>query len=269
MEKPSSESPRRSRACSHGLEILLGLSMASLVAQIAWPSLDAYFNRPAPGRPGSIDNPVAATTHSLAAKCFVSLPTDHGLTSRRDPLILYLHGAGERGNDIRLVTEHGLPAAVCRGRELPFVVLAPQCREGVSWSPDDLENLLKAFSKIFPVDSRRIFVAGYSMGGFGAWQLASRMPDRLAGVVSIAGAQVPSKPESLTNVPIWAFHGDRDQVVDLAVTQQSVDAVRKAGGTPKMTVLHDAGHGIERQVLESEQLFAWMVKQPASPESID
>jgi predicted peptidase len=107
------------------------------------------------------------------------------------------------------------------------------------------------------------------MGGFGAWQLASWMPDRLAGVASVGGAQVPRAPESLARAPIWAFHGDQDDVVNVDVSQDAVDAVQNAGGKPKLTILGGAGHGIERRVLVDEELFRWLKQQSASPAAIE
>jgi poly(3-hydroxybutyrate) depolymerase len=206
-----------------GLARLLGVCMVILVGQLGWPSFHRYINQPERGHFGQIDNPVAEKAPSIADKCLVYLPEDYGLTLRRHPLLLYLHGSGQRGDDIALLEGHSLPATVIRGRKLSFVILMPQCREGAIWTSSDLEMLLKAFEQSYRIDFRRLFVVGYSMGGFGAWQLALRMPNRVAGVASLAGAPPPYRLDALAHTPIWAFHGDRDDVVPVDVSQNAVD----------------------------------------------
>jgi predicted peptidase len=246
------------RLSGRALETLLCLAVLSLVGQLAWPSLRSYVALPRPGKLGIIKNPVLEIAPGLADECLVYLPKDYERSSRPWPLLLYLHGAGASGNDIKQPLKSGLPALLKQGRQLPMIVIGPQCREGGPWSPTDLESLLEEMIRRYRVDNQRVFVAGYSMGGSGAWELAAAIPEQLAGMASIAGAARPTDGSALKSLPIWAFHGDHDDVVNVSASQAAIDVVRQAGGTPQLTIFEGADHGIENRVFGGGELFEWM-----------
>ena len=136
------------------------------------------------------------------------------------PLLLFLHGAGERGSDLEILKKHGPPRLIAEGEEFPFIVAAPQCPEDTWWNlhVDALELLLDELEAEYRVDTRRIYLTGLSMGGYGSWHLAADNPTRFAAVVPICGGGhkffgFPQRVRVLKDVPIWVFHGAKDEVV--------------------------------------------------------
>lgn len=125
------------------------------------------------------------------------------------PMVLFLHGRGERGSDLKLVTKHGLPKLAEAGRELPFLLIAPQCPLDTRWpfELDALRALLKHAIKLYKVDTQRLYLTGLSMGGFGSWHLAAAAPRAFAAVVPICGGTTdgtgfPERVKVLKDVPI-------------------------------------------------------------------
>ena len=169
------------------------------------------------------------------------LPKDYD-TKESWPLVLFLHGSGERGEDLEMVKKHGPPKFVAEGKEFPFIVVSPQCPKGKSWEPHELNALLDEIVQKYKVDKDRICVTGLSMGGFGAWKLAAYMPQRLAAIAPICGGGDMSSARRLTKLQIWAFHGAKDKGVPVERSQEMIDAVTKNGGTPKLTIYPEAEH---------------------------
>lgn len=126
------------------------------------------------------------------------------------PLLLFLHGSGERGDDLELVKVHGPPKLIAAGKDFPFIVVSPQCPKDRWWEPIELVALLNDLSDKYKVDHDRIYVTGLSMGGFGTWQLASYAPDRLAAIVPICGGGEKYWAKKFLHIPVWAFHGGKD-----------------------------------------------------------
>ena len=175
------------------------------------------------------------------------------------PLILFLHGSGERGGDIEVVKRNGPPKLLAAGQEMPFVVVSPQLPAGGDWSPEDLVVLLDDLQARLPVDPDRVYLTGLSLGGRGAWRLAARYPERFAAVVPVCGWGDPEVACRLTHVPIWAFHGAKDTVVPLADEQEMVDAVKKCGGDVRFTVYPDAGHDAWSATYANPELYTWLL----------
>jgi predicted peptidase len=197
------------------------------------------------------------------------LPDDYGSdTDQRWPLILFLHGMGERGDDLDLIRVHGIPKVVEERDEFPFITVSPQC-------PDDfvchdqvgaLDALLAEVEERYRVDPRRIYLTGLSMGGFGAWYLATLHPDRFAAVVPICGGGhemygFPERVAVLEDVPIWAFHGAKDPVVPLKASQALVDVLKEKGGNVRFTVYPDAEHDSWTRTYDNPELYEWLLEQ--------
>src|SRR5688572_23681850 len=191
------------------------------------------------------------------------------------PLVLFLHGAGERGDDNRAQLAY-LPEILARPdmrKRFPAHVLAPQCPEGKSWSkrtwalenppilPDALPAMVETVSGRYAVDRTRLYLTGLSMGGFGSWDLAARMPDTWAAVVPICGGGDPGDAAKLKDVPIWAFHGAEDDVVPAQRSREMIEEVRAAGGHPRYSELVGVGHDSWTPAYESEELLEWMFSQ--------
>jgi len=198
------------------------------------------------------------------------LPTDYEAQAEAGgaPLMLFLHGAGERGDtpeDIAKVKVHGPPRLLDTpdfAKNFPCITVSPQCKNNFAWSPAQLMLLLDHIEKNFKVDKSRVYVTGLSMGGFGSWMCLNESPKRFAAAAPICGGAKPEWAEKLVDIPIWAFHGDRDTVVTVDRQQTIVDAVRAAGGRKVLfTVFEGVGHDSWTPTYNNQLLFDWMLQQ--------
>ena len=180
------------------------------------------------------------------------------------PLLLFLHGAGERGGDLALVRLHGPPREAERGRLLPFLLLAPQCPAGKVWEVPRLAALLDHAEARWPLDRDRVVVTGLSMGGFGTWALAQAWPERLAAIVPICGGGDPRLARRLLDLPTWAFHGARDPTVPLEQSVRMVRAIEKLGGEARFTVDQHAEHDCWTKAYGDDALWTWMAARRRS-----
>ena len=176
------------------------------------------------------------------------------------PLMLFLHGAGERGDDLNQITIYGPPKIAKKDKDFPFILVAPQCPADRWWSADELLGLLDEVTGRCAVDRDRVYVTGMSMGGFGTWALAAKAPRRFAAIAPICGGGDPATASRLKHVPVWAFHGAKDQTVPPRQSQQMVDAVRKAGGKARLTVYPEAGHDSWTKTYANPRLYAWLLR---------
>ncbi|MDP4208954.1 MAG: prolyl oligopeptidase family serine peptidase [Bacteroidota bacterium] len=176
------------------------------------------------------------------------------------PLIIYLHGRSASGNNLSSVRRYGIPFYMDRGMQCEAVVVAPQCPWSCNWSSQNwFGPLIKEITQKYHIDTTRIYLTGMSMGGFGAWDLAIKHPDLFAAVLPLCGGGVPKQVGALKDMPVWAFHGDRDRAVPIKRTEEMVDALKAKGGKPKFTILHGAGHDIHR-TFGDKRIYDWMFK---------
>lgn len=202
---------------------------------------------------------------------------------KKYPIMLYLHGAGERGDDNKLQLMY-LPEWMTRKEwreKYPCYLVVPQLPKGKTWSalrvskdapppssaapPSEGELVyaaLESLVKELPVDERRIYLTGLSMGGYGSWALAAKHPERFAAVAPICGGGDPAWAAQLKNVPIWAVHGDADKVVPPQRSRDMIDALKAAGGSPKYTELKDVAHDSWTPAYNDPQgILPWMFEQ--------
>jgi len=177
------------------------------------------------------------------------------------PLLLYLHGAGERGDNLEAVKKHGPPKLIAAGQEFPMIVAAPQCPAGRWWQPMELTALLDEIVERYKVDQERSYVTGLSMGGFGTWALAAFAPDRFAAIAPICGGGEPLWARSLAHLPTWIFHGAKDSVVPLVRSEQMREAMKKQGADVRLTVYPEAGHDSWTASYANPELYAWLLQQ--------
>ena len=201
-------------------------------------------------------------TKTLTCKYLLFLPDGYGEEEKRWPLMLFLHGAGERGDDLNKVKVHGPPKIVEKKKDFPFIVVSPQCPAGVWWNDqlDVLINLLDEIVAKYDVDTERIYLTGLSMGGYGTWALASKHPDRFAAAAPICGGGMRIMAYGLKDVPIWAFHGAKDQVVPVEESKEMVAAVKVRGGNAKLTVYPEANHDSWTETYNNPELYDWFLK---------
>lgn len=182
------------------------------------------------------------------------------------PLLLFLHGSGERGDDLETVKKHGPPKLVESGKEFPFIVVSPQCRSDVWWQPMELIALLDEIIETHNVDEDRIYVTGLSMGGFGTWSLAAYAPHRLAAIAPICGGGETYWTRQMSDLPTWAFHGAQDKGVPLERSQAMIDAMKERGAEPKLTIYPEAGHDCWTATYENAELYQWLLAQKRKAE---
>ncbi len=177
------------------------------------------------------------------------------------PLMVFLHGAGERGSDLNKVKAHGPAKLVEQGKDLPFIIVSPQCPADQWWPGLEREviALVDEMTENYKVDPNQVYLTGLSMGGYGTWSIGCSYPNRFAAIVPICGGGRPFRTGGLKNVPVWAFHGAKDPVVPPSESQQMVDAGNKAGGSAKLTVYPDAMHDSWTQTYDNPQLYDWLL----------
>jgi predicted peptidase len=181
------------------------------------------------------------------------------------PLLLFLHGSGERGDDLELVKVHGPPKLIAAGHEFPMIVVSPQCPESQRWQAVTLSALLDDVVEKHRVDEDRIYVTGLSMGGFGTWALAAYSPGRFAAIAPICGGAETFWAKEMTNVPVWVFHGDQDEAVPVERTLQMVEALREKGAEPRMTIYPGVEHDSWTQTYENPELYEWLLEHRRQP----
>lgn len=206
---------------------------------------------------------------AVRADYLLYLPKAYGTPGTSWPLLLFLHGAGERGDDVSQVELHGPPKLVAKGRrEFPFVMVSPQCPAGEGWSGelqmDTLNALLDDVVSRYRIDTERIYVTGLSMGGFGTWRLAAAYPDRFAAIAPICGGGRPGDAARLAHLPIWVFHGAKDATVQIKESEAMVAALERVGGNVKFTVYPGAGHDSWTATYENPELYAWFLRHTRS-----
>lgn len=200
---------------------------------------------------------------------------------KKYPLVLFLHGSGERGTDNTAQLKHGVKPILAGAEKLgePVFLIAPQCPKDRWWAPASLQSgyltaakepnsLLEAVlaladetMKKQPVDADRFYVTGISMGGFATWDLLGRAPKKIAAAIPICGGGDPSLAKRYKNVPIWTFHGDADPIVPVRTTQEMVKALEDAGKAPKVTYYPGVDHDSWTQTYDDPEVIRWLFQQ--------
>jgi predicted peptidase len=219
--------------------------------------------------PSLTDQPVAAGRQQTARlEVQIPLTMDYLLFLPQDyekedswPLMLFLHGAGERGDDLELVKKHGPPKIVHTKKDFPFILVSPQCKSRRWWEPFGLTALLDDVVAKYKVDEDRIYVTGLSMGGFGTWSLASHAPDRFAAIAPVCGGGEPYWTKRFVHLPVWVFHGAKDFLIPLRRSEEMAEALKKRGGNVKLTVYPDAGHDAWTETYDNPELYEWLLQQ--------
>jgi predicted peptidase len=208
----------------------------------------------------------AAVADDLRPDYWLYLPEKYDASNvERWPLLLFLHGAGERGEKLELVKVHG-PPKLADKKAFPLIIVSPQCAARKRWEAESLAKLLDEVTAKHRVDKDRIYVTGLSMGGYGTWNLTAAYPDRFAAIVPICGGGDVKTAEKIKHVPAWVFHGAKDQVVKLERSQQMVDALKAAGAEPKFTIYAEAGHDSWTETYNNQEVYDWLLKQKRKTE---
>ena len=213
---------------------------------------------------------------SVSYDYLLHLPRGYTDFGKPRPLIVFLHGAGEVGKDVHVLKKLDVfryANGAVPMKDFPFIVVSPLTPIR-GWNPKGVINFLDRFLEDnrfrYRIDPTRIYLTGFSMGGFGTFNVASEYPDRFAAIVPLAGGCDPEKAEKLMTVPTWAFHGDADDVVDYECTKKIIDAMQEHHH-PNLhfTTLPGAGHGIPRLVYIKPELYKWLLQQKIQPTTTD
>ena len=182
------------------------------------------------------------------------------------PLLLFLHGAGERGTDINQVKMHGPPKLIEQGKHFPFIVLSPQCPRDHEWEPIILTALLDDIESKYKVDKDRIYITGLSMGGFGVFELAAYTPERFAALMPLCpGGGEPYWVKRYAHVPIWLFQGAKDVEFHVKKSQEMADAIRAANGHFTFTIYPNGEHNIWTETYNNPAVYEWLLFHKRQP----
>ena len=264
-------------ACGVRSETLIALDETRLsgggVGFYASGGIGAFSDIRAESEPVRVENTVdlpeagkqiLITDSATGLSYWLFVPTDTSAGTKDGfPLMLFLHGAGERGNPAN-VKVHGPPMLLENGwaGTWPFITVSPSCPSGATWSASQLLRLLDEVVERLPVDESRVYVTGVSMGGHGTWDMLLADPDRFAAAAPICGWSDPSRAPLLVDVPIWVFHGDADTQVSWKNSSNMVDAIRAAGGTKvEFTLYPGVGHNSWTVTYNNRDLYTWFLRQ--------
>ncbi len=195
-----------------------------------------------------------------ALQYLLYVPAEYESSSRTWPLILFLHGSGERGTDLQLVKREGLPRWLDRWQHFPFVVVSPQCPRRQDWSIDALTALLAEILAGYRIDEERIYVTGLSTGAVAALKLAIRHPDRFAAIAAVTTHRIPDSLCAIKAVPVRVFHNAGDERVPVKKARDLVKAFKACGGDAELTVYPALGHDAWTETYETSELYEWFLK---------
>jgi len=195
------------------------------------------------------------------------LPVDYNIDTLQNwPLIIYLHGGSDRGSNLKKLYSSGIPDQIYRGRNFPFVIISPQCPENIRWETENwFEPFFKEIIIKYKIDTNRVYLTGFSLGGAGTWYLAAKYPDKFAAIAPISGFTSHSdfldkNISNLFDIPIWAFHGKIDNVVPYEETERIVKKLEKRNHQIKLTVEPNVGHLIHWIIYPDQYLYDWFLK---------
>lgn len=245
---------------------LAGLSLAGLFFSESMKAQDT------PNQTAQTLNRSVTQTQQL--KYWLFLPKGYEAKgSKRWPLLVFLHGMGERGDNLELVKKQGPAKTVEQQPDFPFILVSPQCPADRWWQVDAIGALIDEVMEKHAVDAQRVYLTGLSMGGFATWELGLKTPERFAAIAPICGGGNPYPPygfepkraEALKTMGIWAFHGGKDPVVKLAESERMVQAMKLYGcGDVELTVYPEAEHDSWTETYNNPKLYEWLLKHSRS-----
>jgi len=199
-------------------------------------------------------------TVTVGLEYLLYLPEDYATSKKRYPIVLFLHGSGERGKNVEDVAKNGPCKEVMNGRKFPFILVSPQCPEDSWWDARVLTALLDTLEKKYRIDKNREYLTGLSMGGYGTYDLASKTPNRFAAIAPICGSGNPSIAPILKDIPIWATHGTKDGAVPFEEDKKLIDAIIAAGNAKvRFTAVKDGEHDVWTDVYKGTDIYDWLL----------
>lgn len=192
----------------------------------------------------------------------VYLPPEYAQSEKSWPLLLWLHGDGGQPDKGGLaeIRSYGPPDLAEKGRSFPFILIAPQLWGDVHWDPDTLSALLQEIMRTYRVDQDRVYLMGYSRGGFGAWEFGCSYSEIFAAVVVISGRPMTSI-ERLRHCAVWIFHGELDDGVPVYGARDMFKVLKSVGADVRLTIYPEVGHSACDLAMETQELWEWLLEQ--------
>jgi len=200
---------------------------------------------------------------AVILKALVTTPPDYDPAKESLPMIVFLHGAGQRGDDLEKVKIHGIPkyfsADPCH-LGLRVITVSPQCPDGLCWNnlARELYDFIVAATETYHADPDRVSITGISMGGFGTWEMLVSHPELFAAAAPICGGGMSWRIPQDLPVPVRTFHGDADPVVPICLSYDMADAVNARGGHCEFTVYHGCDHDSWSRTYEKTDVIEWL-----------
>ena len=201
---------------------------------------------------------ISNTTHKL--NCMVYYPDNY----KDLPLLVYLHGAGVRGEVVEHLTRHGIPRLISEGREISAVVLCPQCPRNFIWNnvTEEVKDIILETAEKYEIKKDRVVITGSSMGGYGTWETAMCYPELFAAAAPVAGGGVTFRTGKLKNMPIRAYHGTNDDAVEFINSELMVNATLRHGGKAELVALEGMGHNDAIDyAYRSTEIIDWLLEK--------
>lgn len=208
---------------------------------------------------------IAQEKQKVNYKHLTYLPKGYDKDTSKYPLVIYLHGGSQKGNDLERLKVYGLPYLVDQGREFDFIMVAPQCPDGKYWSTENwFDPLYKEVISKYRVDKSRVYVTGISMGGYGTYIAALDHPEKIAAIVPLCGGVNDSDTSricTLKDIPILTYHGTADEEISIQETERIAKALKRCSGNIIFNRLKDEGHGIQYLYETNPEIYQWLLKQ--------
>jgi len=205
----------------------------------------------------SCPSPPEPTLQMIGYKYFVLLPRDYD-QQQTCPLILFLHGAGCGTTNLDVVKYFGLGDYADSTADFPFIVVAPQTPD--DWYPSFLTTILDTVISSYRVDTQRIYITGFSMGGAGTYTTALYAPDRFAAIVPISGWGSTSRACEIAHIPAWIFHNEGDPTISAQNSHAMVDSLQQCGATDlRYTFYPDSTHNAWTSTYHNPELYSWLL----------
>jgi len=231
----------------------LSLALAALLAVAALGRAEAP-------KTGFVDK-VYKGPDGQESKYVVFVPKDYD-GKKEFPVILFLHGAGEKGTDGKKQAEVGLGRHIRGDKDFGFIAVFPQAKQTWQAGSPDSERAVAILDEVlrdYKADKKRVYLTGLSMGGFGTWSLAAKYPDRWAAIVPICGGGDTKAAAKIKDIPCWCFHGDADPAVNVDRSRAMIKALKDAGAEPKYTEYPGVGHNSWDKAYATKELYDWLL----------
>jgi predicted peptidase len=238
--------------------------VVAIAVVASWMSPAVGADSPAAGKQVAQSTMVKVTGESggreVTLRYWLYLPKEYDdKPAEKWPLLLFLHGGGERGDDLEKVKIHGPPKLVAHGKQFPFVLVSPQVPTDDRWHADELAKLLDSLANTLRIDTQRLYVTGLSMGGSGTWSLVSAYPDKFAAAMPMCGRGDLEAVPKLAKTPIWVLVGGQDRERTVQNCEDMANALAKAGCDGRFTLYFQLPHDCWTVTYDNPQTYEWLL----------